>query len=75
MQPAASLGNDGNATVRRMKGGHNDGLGPGGTVNDEEFWSKKVQDVPATQVKYPLRRHVKTEAKTFVHSAVLPQIL
>jgi ribosome biogenesis protein MAK21 len=55
MQPAASVGNDGNATVRRMKGRHNDGLGPGGTVNDEEFWSKKVQDVPATQVKHPLR--------------------
>jgi ribosome biogenesis protein MAK21 len=55
MQPAASIGNDGNATVRRMKGGHNDGLGPGGTVNDEEFWSKKVQDVPATQVRHTLR--------------------
>jgi ribosome biogenesis protein MAK21 len=51
MQPAASIGYDGNATVRRMKGGQNDGLGPGGTVNDEEFWRKKVQDVPATQVK------------------------
>lgn len=50
MQPTASIINDGNATVRRLKGAYDDGLGPGGTVNEEDFWRKKVQDVPANQL-------------------------
>lgn len=58
MQPAASVGQDGNATVRRLKGTHDDGLGIAGTVNDEEFWRKKVQDVPASQVRLFGEQHL-----------------
>ncbi|KAG8867224.1 hypothetical protein FRC20_006311 [Serendipita sp. 405] len=50
MQPAAALGNDGNATVRLIKGISYGGLGSKGTVNEEDFWKKKVQDVPANQL-------------------------
>ncbi|KAG8827533.1 hypothetical protein FRC19_002611 [Serendipita sp. 401] len=50
MQPAAALGNDGNATVRLIKGISYGGLGSKGTVNEEDFWRKKVQDVPANQL-------------------------
>jgi len=50
MQPAAFIGNGGSTMVRRMKGSQSNVLGPAGTVNDEEFWRKKVQDVPASHV-------------------------
>ncbi|PVF97457.1 CBF-domain-containing protein [Serendipita vermifera] len=50
MQPSAALGNDGNATVRLIKGIVNESVGPSGTVNNEQFWMKKVQDIPASQL-------------------------
>ncbi|KAG8807220.1 hypothetical protein FRC17_004592 [Serendipita sp. 399] len=50
MQPAAALGNDGNSVVRFIKGMTDEGLGSKGTVNEEDFWRKKVQDIPANQL-------------------------
>jgi hypothetical protein len=50
MQPAAAVGNDGNATVRLIKGMNSEFIGPNGTVNNEQFWMKQVQDIPASQV-------------------------
>ena len=53
MQPPAALGNDPGTTVRLIKGmgagsQHNSG---GGTLNDEAFWRKKIEEVPVNQVR------------------------
>jgi ribosome biogenesis protein MAK21 len=47
MQPAAALGNDVGTTVRLIKGINGEGLA---TVNQDDFWRKKVADIPANQV-------------------------
>lgn len=47
MQPAAALGNDPGTTVRLVRGMNTERLG---TVNQEDFWKKKVADIPANQV-------------------------
>lgn len=53
MQPAAALGNDTGTTVRLMKGmgAGSQQNNAGGTLNNEAFWRKKVEDVPVNQVR------------------------
>ena len=53
MQPAAALGNDTGTTVRLIKGmgAGSQQNGAGGTLNNEAFWRKKVEDVPVNQVR------------------------
>jgi ribosome biogenesis protein MAK21 len=53
MQPAAAAlnGRAGAAVVVRSKGAKVAG-DAAGYVNDEKFWKKKVEDVPADQVRF-----------------------
>jgi ribosome biogenesis protein MAK21 len=53
MQPAA-VSNGAGLTVVKNRGPRVGGENAveAGYVNDEKFWSKKVQDVPADQVRY-----------------------
>ncbi len=58
MQPAAALGNDTGSTVRLIKGmgAASDQNNASGTVNNEAFWRKKVQEVPVNQVWWHLSK-------------------
>ena len=53
MQPAAALGNDIGTTVRLVKGmgAVSEQKNTGGTLNNEAFWRKRVEDVPVNQVR------------------------
>lgn len=53
MQPAADLGNDTRTTVRLIKGigAASEQHTTSGTLNNEAFWRKKVEEVPANQVR------------------------
>jgi len=53
MQPPAALGNDPGTAVRLIKGmgaGSQQNSGSG-TLNNEAFWRKKVEEVPVNQVR------------------------
>lgn len=56
MQPAAAAlnGRAGAAVVVRSKGAKVAG-DAAGYVNDEKFWKKKVEEVPADQVCFPVQ--------------------
>jgi len=58
MQPAAALGNDTGITVRLIRGmgAASEQHGPSGSLNNEAFWRKKVEEVPVNQV----REHLST---------------
>jgi ribosome biogenesis protein MAK21 len=53
MQPPAALGNDPGTTVRLIKGmgASSQQNSASGTLNNEAFWRKKVEDVPVNQVR------------------------
>ncbi|KDQ16483.1 hypothetical protein BOTBODRAFT_156893 [Botryobasidium botryosum FD-172 SS1] len=52
MQPAAAGPDDGTGMVRLIKGSGGAGVGAkgNGTMNDEAFWKKKVEEVPVDQL-------------------------
>ena len=53
MQPAAALGNDTGTIVRLIKGmgAASEQNNTRGTLNNEVFWKKKVEEVPVNQVR------------------------
>lgn len=66
MQPAAALTTDGNATVRMIKGMGTETVGSKGTVNEEDFWRRKVEDVPVNQLffhKFFNQRQARSQLK------------
>lgn len=76
MQPAAAAlnGRAGAAVVVRSKGARIAG-DAAGYVNDEKFWNKKIEDVPADQVSLGQIGIGNRPNPFLCNEALLPQIL